>query len=61
MRHQSYMTTAVLIAVKARKKTVGAAPVMKAIPLRKPQMSKIRVAEDGSIIRDETKVLTVIN
>ena len=59
MRYQRYLTTAVLIAVKSRKKAVT--PVIESIPLRKPRMSRLRVVENGSIIGADSKVLIPVN
>ena len=59
MRYQRYLTTAVLIAVKSRKKTVTS--VIESIPLRKPRMSSLRVVENGSIIGADSRVLTSVN
>lgn len=61
MRYQNYLTTAVLIAVKARKKSQVTIPVIHPIPVRKPQMSRLRVVENGSIVGTDAKVLTIID
>jgi hypothetical protein len=60
MKQHRYITTAVLIAVKGRKRTTTIENFTP-VPLKKLLMSRHRVAEDGSIITNVQKVLTVTN